>query len=130
MTSTEALSGLASIVGGGGIVSVIIAWLGLKQEAMKGRREPDGRTVALAIGDVYAEKRDREAFTQALKELTAVIVRIADLLEADVEMKVSEKNLKATIAVLRSEMKDEHEARDREDAARTRDSRSRRPRPD
>lgn len=89
MTASEALQGIISIIGGGGIVTALVAWLAYKTEALKGRRSTvsdagmgaigagflvDGQSashVALAAGGL----------TIALRDALPLLKSIADSLD-------------------------------------------------
>jgi hypothetical protein len=67
MTAAEALTALAPIVGSGGIVSVLLAWIGYKQQAGKGREDP-APAVSVAYGSAIPKSADIELLANATRE--------------------------------------------------------------
>jgi hypothetical protein len=57
MVASDALTALAPLVGGGGVASIIVAWLGYRRSAMSGGKPATiGRDATLAIGTLYADR--------------------------------------------------------------------------
>lgn len=112
MTPSEALTGLASIVGGGGVVSAFIAWMAYKTEAMKGRRYEPGSTavasVTNAIGDVYGQQRFMEALTNALSLNTAALNKMIVLMEKKQDKEKRAEELRVLMAELRETQDRKH----------------------
>jgi hypothetical protein len=81
MTAAEALTALAPIVGSGGIVSVLLAWIGYKQQAGKGREDP-APAVSVAYGSAIPKSADIELLANAMTQLGSQMTRLILMLEA------------------------------------------------
>lgn len=86
---SEALKGLITIIGSGGLVTIIGAYLAFRSEAHKGRRgDPDGRGVALSITKDDAPSLDKaaiEGLTSAVGTMNGLLLRIAAMIEREFE---------------------------------------------
>jgi hypothetical protein len=99
MTASEAFQGLVTIIGGGGLVSVIIAFFSFKTQAMKGRvADPTPMVIAASSGGPQA--KDMELLTQALTGLTSVLLRQVVVMEEAAERKERERELRILIEEL------------------------------
>jgi hypothetical protein len=81
MTYDEAVSALLPLVGAGGVTSIVVAFLGYKAAAAKGRPDVDGEAPALAIGCALADKGQVQALTTAISDHTLLMARLLDLEE-------------------------------------------------
>jgi hypothetical protein len=83
MSSAEALTALASILGATGVSGILIAYLGYRTELAKARRSEPAAGVAAGIGRPAASGADMEVLANALTLLHAAINRLIAHLEED-----------------------------------------------
>lgn len=74
MTPGEAFSALTPIVGSGGLIGALLAYLGYRQQALKGRPDPAPLTVTLASG-APMKSADVEMVASAISTLAAANMR-------------------------------------------------------
>jgi hypothetical protein len=87
MTASEALAGIASLMGGGGLVAIAVAWLGYKAEALKGRRPmaSDPSMAAIGAGFLVDGKSANQvaaaamALTEALSEAAEALGELREM---------------------------------------------------
>lgn len=103
MTTAEAFNGVITIVGSGGLVSLIIAFLGFKKEAQKGRPDSDARPAMLAATNGAAQAKDVELLAQAISLNTAMMTRLVSAMEEAAERHERERDLRLIAAELRRE---------------------------
>lgn len=84
MTSDQAMAGLVSLVGGGGLSAVMVAVMGFLTEARKGRKPGDG-TVAISIGEKLAQGKWDEEATAHLATIASVMIRLVAVKEIEAE---------------------------------------------
>lgn len=116
MTAADALTALAPIIGTGGIVSVLVAWLGYRSQAAKGRVDagPVSAALAGALAGGIAKSADVELLAQAVSQLAGAITRSSLIqeyrieragLHEDLQEWLDRKEIAATLAALRAERK-------------------------
>lgn len=97
-----------ALVGGGGITSIAVAYLGYKTEAAKGRKILDGEAPAIAVGGAMAAKSDLEALTNALTSLTILVGKLVEMTERQMRDRAEREHKReiedAALRVLREEM--------------------------
>lgn len=96
MTGLEALVGLVPLVGSGGIASVLTAWIGYKLQAKVGRSDPP--PIPVSIAAPFAAK-DLELLCQTISLHTAVMSRLAELVEREIERRHREDELEHSPAI-------------------------------
>jgi hypothetical protein len=96
MTASEAFNGLITIVGSGGLVTILIALLGYKREAEKGR--PVNTAPVIMAGQSMfnggPQAKDIELLTQAVTGLTGAILRQVALMEESAERREREREFR------------------------------------
>ena len=84
LTPEEAVTGLGAVVGGGGLASILVAWMGYLTEARKGRRPSDG-SVSIAITDGYAQGKWAEINASHFATIAYAATRLVALAEIEAE---------------------------------------------
>ncbi|GJE00797.1 hypothetical protein [Methylobacterium isbiliense] len=108
MTFEGAVAAIVALVGGGGITSIAVAYLGYKTEAARGRKILDGEAPAIAVGGAMAAKSDLEALTNALTSLTILVGKLVEMTERQMRDRAEREHKReiedAALRVLREEM--------------------------
>jgi hypothetical protein len=74
MTSGEAFAALSPIVGSGGLIGALLAFLGYRQQAKRGRPDPAPLTVAMASNSPI-KSADVELVVNSLSLLASAMIR-------------------------------------------------------
>jgi hypothetical protein len=74
MTPGEAFSALTPIVGSGGLIGALLAYLGYRQQASRGRPDPAPLTVTLASSSPM-KSADMELVANAMSNIGSAITR-------------------------------------------------------
>lgn len=108
MTFEGAVGAIVALVGGGGITSIAVAYIGYKTEAAKGRKITDGEAPAIAVGGALAQKTDLEALTNAITSLTLLVGKLVEMTERQMKERAEREHRReiedAALRVLREEM--------------------------
>ena len=89
MNSDQALTGLAAIVGGGGVSSALVAFFAYLTEARKGRKPSDGN-VAITIGNELGRGRWDEATASSLSVIAFCLTRLVAITEIKAEQDIKD----------------------------------------
>lgn len=100
MTVEEAVKNLVVLVGSGGLVTLLVAWLGVKQAAIKGR--PDTTSVVAAVGSGLLDRSQFEFVQHSLETTNSLLARIVTLLEETEKNRERDELMHDIIAKLRA----------------------------
>ncbi|GJE06344.1 hypothetical protein AOPFMNJM_1660 [Methylobacterium jeotgali] len=106
VTAEQAISAIVTLIGSGGLVAIVTAFLAYKQEAAKGRRgDPDGRVVAMQVAGAPCLTQSKE-FELLANTMSALSIEVAEnnrLLRAQAERVEFEHELedRATMELMR-----------------------------
>jgi hypothetical protein len=79
VTAEQAISAIVTLIGSGGLVAIVTAFLAYKQEAAKGRRgDPDGRVVAMQVSGAPCVSQSKE-FELLAHTMSALTIEVAAL---------------------------------------------------
>lgn len=95
MTPDQALAGLYALIGGGGLTSLGVAWLGYKTAAAKGR--PTAEAPVIAIGAAPNSKWEEPAAI-ALQSIASHLCGIRAIMEIEADERWDGKNFRDLVS--------------------------------
>ena len=114
MNAADALTGLITLVGTGGLTSIVIGFLAYKKEAGKGRREPM-KAETLPTPGPYPGSWDMELVANALTTVSSAVMRLSLLHEFQMtrrpggqeafEKWIEEREMHATLEAFRADQR-------------------------
>jgi hypothetical protein len=121
MSTTEALSGIVSLVGAGGVTSIVLGFLAYKGQARAGRRAPLESADLVDANGMFPGSHDVELLTNAVTGLTAAFLKWCVLQEFQICQQhsdaeafrefIAKREMEETLAAFKAQQKAQHPPR-------------------